>query len=141
MQRVRRVFELFRSDWEPGAERDLGERQLAATAELFHPDFELDTTRAPTPDLRGKFQGPAVMGAWREWLEAWESLEFEVDLIDAGDHVLAALTRQTMRGRASGVEVELGAYWQLFSFRDGRVIRQVLFFDESEALQAAGLSE
>jgi ketosteroid isomerase-like protein len=139
---VRRVLELFRSrDWT--AEAGFGERDVAAAIELFHPDFELDSTRAPMADLRGKFRGLSEAGDFRSrWLEAWGSIEFEYELTDAGEHVLATIRRQVMRGQGSGVEVELPAYWQVFTLREGRVARQVFFLEaEAEALEAAGLSE
>ncbi len=31
------------------------------------------------------------MGFWRGWLEAWDGLEFDEELTDAGDNVLAAI--------------------------------------------------
>jgi ketosteroid isomerase-like protein len=139
---VRRVLELFRNrDWT--AEAGFGERDVAAATELFHPDFELDSTRAPMADLRGKFRGLSeAADFWGRWLEAWGSIEFEYELTDAGEHVLATIRRQVMRGQGSGVEVELPAYWQVFTLREGRVARQVFFLEEeAEALEAAGLSE
>jgi len=53
---VRRLLELFRNR-DSTADAEFGERDVAAAIELFHPDFELDTTRAPMPDLRGRFRG------------------------------------------------------------------------------------
>jgi len=138
---VRRLLELFRNR-DSTADAEFGERDVAAAIELFHPDFELDTNRAPMPDLRGRFRGLRdVMGIWRGWLEAWDGLEFDEELTDAGDNVLAAIKRQTMRGKGSGVEVEFPPYWFVFTVRNGLVARQVVFLDEGEALEAAGLSK
>jgi hypothetical protein len=81
------------------------------------------------------------MGFWRSWLEAWGSIEFEYELTDAGDHVFAAMTVQSMRGKASGVEVDFPPYWQVFTVRERRCIRQALFPDLADALEAAGLPE
>ena len=94
-------------------------------------------------DLRGKFRGLSeAADFWGRWLEAWGSIEFEYELTDVGEHVLATIRRQVMRGQGSGVEVELPAYWQVFTLREGRVARQVFFLEEeAEALEAAGLSE
>ena len=55
--------------------------------------------------------------------------------------MLAAIKRQTMRGKGSGIEVEFPPYWQVFTVRNGLVARQVVFLDEGEALEAAGLSK
>jgi ketosteroid isomerase-like protein len=142
VERVRQVFALFRNRDTTAGGAGFGQRELAAAAEIFHPEFELDATRAPMPDLRGTFRGLAdVLDFWTRWLEAWQSLEFEEKLTDAGDHVLATIERQTMLGKGSGVEVEFPPYWQVFTFRDGLVVRQAFFPSENEALEAAGLQE
>ena len=44
------------------------------------------------------------------------------------------------RGKQSGAEVNMEVF-QLWTFRDGKVIRRQGFFDREEALGAAGLSE
>lgn len=138
---VRQVLHLVRtSNWtaDAGFEQDA----ILAAAKLFHPDFELDTTRAPMVDLRGRFRGlDDVVNFWRRWLEAWDSIAFDEKLTDAGEHVFVEFKHQTMRGRSSGLEVEFPHYWQVFTLREGRVIRQALFVDEAEALEAAELSE
>jgi hypothetical protein len=137
---VRQVFELFRNR-ESTAEGGFGAADVARAAELFHRDFELDATRMPMVDLQGTYRGPTEVGDfWRRWLEPWESQDFEVELTDAGDRVLAELT-QRMRGRGSGIEVPFPPAWQVFIVRDAQVISQALFLDEAEARQAAGLSQ
>jgi hypothetical protein len=49
---------------------------------------------------------------------AWETLEFEYELIDAGDRVIMLL-EQRMRGRSTGIEVPMGKYAQIATFQDG----------------------
>jgi ketosteroid isomerase-like protein len=138
---VRRLFELSRNR-DTQAEGGIGPRDLAVGAELYHPDIEVDATRAPMPDLHGRYRGYVeVMRFWSGWLGAWDSFEVDEELFDAGEKVLARIHRQTMRGKGSGAEVEFGAYWQVFELREGRVIRQTVFWDESEARQAAGLTD
>jgi hypothetical protein len=39
---------------------------------------------------RGK---EAVMRWWREWLTAWETVEFDYELMDAGDRVVASQSK------------------------------------------------
>jgi hypothetical protein len=141
LERVRQVFELFRTRYS-SFEGGIGRDDLATASEIFHPDFVLDATRAPVIDLRGTYQGLAeVIDFWGRWLEAWESIDFEDELTDAGDRVLAAIKRQTMKGKGSGVEVDFPPYWQVFTIRDGLVIRQALYLEEADALEAAGLSD
>lgn len=78
------------SDWEGW---------LARAAELWDPDIEWDVSAyGDVPDIGGVYCGiEAVRQFWREWLAAWETLEFEYELIDAGDRVVA-LIDQRMRG-------------------------------------------
>jgi hypothetical protein len=141
LEQVRRVFELFRTR-HTSFEAGIGKDDLVTASEIFHPDFVLDATRAPMTDLRGTYQGLAeVIDFWRRWLEAWESIDFEDELADAGDHVLAVIRRQTMKGKGSGVEVDFPPYWQVFTIRDGLVVRQALYLEEADALDAAGLSD
>ena len=139
LESVRQVFELFRNR-DATAESGFGEADLIRALELFDPDFELDVTRAPIPDLRGVYRGTDAIQFWRRWLESWENVEIDFELTDAGDRVLAEMT-QRMRGKGSGVEVDFPQYWQVFTFREGRISRHDVYLDEHEAREAAGLSE
>jgi ketosteroid isomerase-like protein len=110
-------------------------------AEFLDPKIEWDASENPAPDIRGVYQGiEAVRQFWREWLAAWETVQFEYELIDAGDRVVA-LIDQWMRGRSTGIEVSMGKYAQVFTFRDGLLVHWKLYASQSNALQAAGLSE
>jgi ketosteroid isomerase-like protein len=137
---VRQGFELFRNR-DATAEIGFGEEDLAKALDLFHPDLVLDVTRAPMDDLRGTYRGPIeVTEFWRRWLEAWETVDVEFDLIDAGDRVLADV-KQSMRGKGSGIEIGFPDHWHVYTLRDGRIIGHAIFFDEAEAREAAGLPE
>jgi hypothetical protein len=139
---VRGAVELFRNFDLKAEGAAIREGEVAAAGEIFHPEVELDATRAPMPDLRGRFKGTNEVAAfWSDWLEAWDSVEFDDELTDAGDHVLAAITPMAMRGKGSGVAVEFPRHWHVFTLRDRQVVRDAIFFDEAEALEAAGLSE
>lgn len=74
------------------------------------------------------------------WVSAWDEYRLELDeLIDAGDDVLAR-SRQTVRGKGSGIEVEQPLF-SVWTLRDGKVVRHRMYHDEREALEAAGLPE
>jgi ketosteroid isomerase-like protein len=111
--------------------------------ELYDENIEWNSTGAPWLIELG-FAGvvwghDAVREGFRSWLEAWEAIRYEADeLLDAGDSVLA-MTRVSARGRASGVELMYETP-QLWTFRDGKVIRMRVFSDRDEALAAAGLA-
>jgi hypothetical protein len=139
---VRQAVELFRNFDLKSEGPAVGESEVAVGAELFHPECVLDATRAPMPDNRGTFKGMTEIAVfWSKWLEAWDSVQFEYELRDAGEHVLAAITPMAMRGKGSGVDVGFPPHWHVFTMRQGQVVHQAIVFDETEALEAAGLSE
>ena len=61
------------------------------------------------------------------------------ELTDLGEHVLAR-TRHHGRGKGSGVEVDREIF-QLWTFRQDKVVRAKMYYDHAEALAAVGLSE
>jgi len=109
--------------------------------ELLDPDVEWDASEIPAPDIGGVYRGPeGVRQFWREWLAAWETVQFEYRLVDAGDRVLA-LIDQRMRGRSTGIEVPLGEYAHVYTFRDGLIVRWKAYMSQSDGLQAVVPSE
>jgi ketosteroid isomerase-like protein len=87
------------------------------------------------------YYGPeAVREFLREWAGAFDDFGFEAEeAIDAGDSVVVCL-HQWGRGKETGAQVE-SRTWQVFAFRDGRVVHCHGHATKSEALEAAGLSE
>ncbi len=77
----------------------------------------------------------------KEWLESFDDYRYEVQrIIDCGgDEVLVEAT-EVGRGAASGAEVRTTNY-ELLTIRDGMIVRIREFYDESAALEAAGLRE
>ena len=124
---VRRVFE----QWASG--------DLSAAG--FGPDIEYSRIGAETPDMEGRWLGlDELFTAMREYLRAFSDLRIEAERIIylSGDRVLV-LSRQTARGKQSGVPIEheLG---DLFTLRDGKIVLFHSYWDRAEALEAAGLS-
>jgi ketosteroid isomerase-like protein len=116
----------------------------AAALELLHPEMEMDTTRLPIPGLARMCRGVDEIGRfWIEWLQAWESFGSfdEPELIDAGDQVVAWQTDQRIRGKGSGIEIEMPDYAWVITIRDRKVMRATLYLDKAEALESVGLSE
>ena len=82
----------------------------------------------------------AVLANYERWDEAWEGAETTLEeVIGHGDRVFVT-ARFHARGRASGVEVETRLY-EVYTVRDGKVLRIDEFATRDEALEAAGLSE
>ena len=106
-------------------------------------DFEwaLDPRYPPfegRPVWRGREGFVEFVRTWTEGFEDW-SIRVE-QLIDADDDRVVALTRQTALGKGSGVPVELyiGQVWEV---EGGRLTRVTNYMSQSDALEAAGLSE
>jgi SnoaL-like protein len=111
------------------------------TAQYFDPDIDWDASELDLPDAAdGSYRGrEAAKQFWREWLAAWETLDFEYELLDAGDCVVMLVLEQRMRGRTSGIEVDLASNAHLATFRDGLLVSWKPYMSQSEALKAAGL--
>jgi ketosteroid isomerase-like protein len=126
---VREAFEAFnRGDLEEALER-------------MHPDIEWRTLDA-FPDA-GTYRGrEGVREFWHTWRDTFRGfrLHLEKCLAVRENHVLATF-RVSGEGAESGVGVESPAVFQLGEMRDGQVIWVGMFSTESEALDAAGLSE
>jgi ketosteroid isomerase-like protein len=75
---------------------------------------------------------------WRYWLEAFSDIRWEPEeILDLGDRFLVT-ARQSGTGSGSGVAVSAPVF-QLFTLRDGLVLRQEDFRDRAKALEAAGV--
>ena len=81
--------------------------------------------------------GPRCSSTSGAFSEVRIEAERIIDL--SGDRVLV-LSRQTARGKQSGVPIEheLG---DLFTLRDGKVMRYDSYWNRADAFEAAGLSE
>jgi ketosteroid isomerase-like protein len=129
VERVRAAFEDFLA----------GKREFGA--DLLDPEIEWDASESPVLDNSDVYRGTeGVRQFWREWLAAWETVQLEYELVDAGDRVVV-LIDQRMRGRSTGIEVPFGKYAHVYTFRDGLTVHWKLYMSQSEALEAVGLSE
>jgi ketosteroid isomerase-like protein len=71
--------------------------------------------------------------------EQWATMRLEPqEFVDAGDKVVVSV-RLVGIGKESGVETTANAA-HVWTFRDGKIIRQTTFQTMAEALEAAGLS-
>ena len=77
---------------------------------------------------------------WRDTFATRSRLRVELELIDAGDDKVIAVTRGSGRAKVSGVEMGL-TFAVLYTVRDGKIVRGREYWTRDEALEAAGLSE
>jgi ketosteroid isomerase-like protein len=77
----------------------------------------------------------AVRASSIRWKSEWHDYELvPEELEDMGDRVLATV-RVRGRGKGSGVQVEARLY-DLYTLRDGKIVRMDQFTERSEALEA-----
>jgi ketosteroid isomerase-like protein len=82
----------------------------------------------------------AVRGMWRESLEVFGEIDFDLEsLTDAGEKVFAVV-RDRAVGRASGAPVD-AVHYAVWTLVGGKVVRLQILDDRDQALEAAGLRE
>jgi ketosteroid isomerase-like protein len=111
-------------------------------ADCFDPDVEYSRIGAETPDMEGQWLGldefPIAM---LEYLRAFSDLRIEAErMIDLGGGRVLVLSRQTAHGKQSGVPID-HEFGDLFTLRGGKIVRLHSYWNQAEALEAAGLSE
>jgi hypothetical protein len=120
----------------------------ATLAPLVQPDFEIVTVPGQVPlsgvgaedPSRPTFYGvDGFARSFGEWLTAWESWVITgTDLIDVDESRVLVLLDIRARSKTHQVEMPIeGA--NLLTLRGGKLARVELFFDRSQALEAAGL--
>jgi ketosteroid isomerase-like protein len=109
---------------------------------FMDPDVVHARIGAETPDMEGEWRGrEAFSRATAEYLNALSDLRIEAEeIIDLDDDRVLVLSRQTAEGKLSGVPID-HQMGDLFTLREGKVVRYVSYWDRAEAVKAAGLSE
>lgn len=111
-----------------------------AIAGAYHEDFELNM-KTLLFDGRA-YRGAEGFKAWRADIgEALEYDRFEPEAVrfGAGD-AFAVLGRLHYKGRASGLEGTMPLV-HVYEMRDGKIARQSMYDDASEALASIGAAE
>ena len=108
----------------------------------FHPGVEYARIGAAGTGLTGEFSGlEEVVGALIEWLQSWADVRARAERIeDIGNGRVMVFSHQTGRGRASGTPLDLRTA-DIWTLRDGKVVRWESYWDRAQALEAAGVSQ
>ena len=119
-----------------------------STGETFRP-WRSSTRQMPcsktfqnAPDQPVTVEGvQAIRETLNLWAAAFDELRVDIEeYIDGPDAVICAAHWQG-QGKTSGISIDVHQF-DLYEFREGRVIRAVLGFrSKNEALEAAGLRE
>jgi ketosteroid isomerase-like protein len=118
------------------------ERWDFSRADWADPEIEFVITGGPAP---GHSMGVAsAADLWRNFLNAWEGYRSEaIEYRELDDERVLVLVRRSGRGKRSGVALEQiaseGAV--LYHVRDGKVTKEVVYFDRDRALADLGLEE
>jgi ketosteroid isomerase-like protein len=114
------------------------DRDLDAVLDSLHDDVEAFPRLAA---VEGGYRGhDGIRGWWAQLFGAFPDFHVEIlEVRDLGEFIVVALR---MRGRGAESDTPVDAVvWQVNQFRDGKVIRWRVYTIESEALEAAGVSE
>ncbi len=116
-----------------------GKGDLEGILQYINPDGEV--IESPTmPDAQTFHGHEGFITAIGHWSGEFDDFQVEIErLIDAGDTVIT-FVRQVARGKHSGVPVETRV-GNVYTFRNGRILRWEMFVPPEKALEAAGLSE
>jgi ketosteroid isomerase-like protein len=103
-------------------------------------DPEVELREWPTAPGAQIYHGhDGVRRALDVWFESWEWMRVEVlELLETDDRVLVTAHQRAV-GKSSAIEVEIRSF-NVYTFRDGKVIRIELFTEREPALEAAGLT-
>ena len=81
----------------------------------------------------------AVRASLAHWKAEWDDYKvMPEEFADMGDRVVVTV-RLRGRGRGSGVEID-ARFYDVYTLRDGKIVRMDQFTERSEALEAVGRS-
>lgn len=104
-------------------------------------EFECHQARSII-DTSGVFCGPnAFRDSIGELTESFENLTFETEgVLEAPGGEIVVLIHTRGRGRGSGVKIDNHVAW-VWTFRDGKAVRMVVYEEPGDALEAVGLEQ
>jgi ketosteroid isomerase-like protein len=110
---------------------------MPRTMGLCHPEVEWTVPEDGTT-YRGR---EGVRRRLEQWLESFEDYRYEVQrIVDCGGDQVLVVATEVARGAMSGADVR-SAHFELLTIREGMIVRIREFYNERQALEAAGLSE
>ena len=118
------------------------ERGDMRTPDVWDVNVEVSWIGTETPGIAGEYRGvDELSAAMSRYLDALADLRIKAErIVDLDEDRVLVLALHTARGKTSGLgyELEIG---DLFTLRDGKIVRYVSYWDRAEALGAAGLAE
>jgi ketosteroid isomerase-like protein len=114
---------------------------LDEAAKYWHPDIEWRAIEGAADDV-GIIRGEGGLRRYyQDWIDTMDAMEAHVEeVLFHGDERVAAVVRNSGRGRASGVLTK-GRYYVACTVRDGRIVSGREYETRAQALEAVGQSE
>lgn len=118
------------------------ERGDLATVEFFDAEVEHARIGSELPGINGTWRGIEEFGAAIDsYVDALADLHIEAEqIVDLGEDRVLVLSRQTAQGKTSGLPFDR-EFGDVFTLRDGKILRYVSYWDRAEALKAVGQPE
>jgi ketosteroid isomerase-like protein len=108
--------------------------------ELMAPEVEIHPALGGVLDIEGEYRGQEESRRFFETISEGAHVEVELkEIVDLGDDQVLAIESWRPRVR-QGMETEIEVS-DLYTFRDGLIVRVVGFRDRAEALEAANSAE
>ncbi len=102
----------------------------------FDPEVVIETVDAPDPDT---YHGHDGVRRWfNDTYGPWAAVHLEAEDIRESGQWTVALLHVFLRGEASGVELELSVA-VFHQFRGGKIVRDRIYLDRDEGLEAFAL--
>ena len=103
---------------------------------FFDPEVVIETVDAPDPETYHGHDGV------RSWFDAafgpWAAVHINAEDFKESGQWTVALLHTSLRGEASGVELELSTA-AFHQFRGGRIVHDRVYLDRNEGLEALAL--
>ena len=114
----------------------LDRKDYAAAATELSPNLEIDDTDIPESTGADSFY------AWlARWDAAWDTWRLEdLEIRPVGEDRTISLFKMIAKGKGSGIELARDDA-VVAEYRDGKIVRMAYYNDQSQALEAVGLSE
>ena len=93
--------------------------------EYFAEDVVWDARGTLVPGLKHLYTGhDGIREFWRQWLEAWDEIQFETEPpVELDDVRVSVLVRQRNRGRGTGIWIDQDPYFHYWALEEGKVKR------------------
>jgi len=105
---------------------------------FFDPDVVIETVDAPDPET---YHGHEGVRTWfNDAYGPWAAVHVEAEDIRESGEWTVALLHVSLQGEASGVELELPVA-VFHQFRGGKIVRDRIYLDRDEGLEAFALKE